>query len=196
MKSTTSKLKELDSIININSDSNLNIIDIDDASPSIDLTFNITADCFINFSSCTYASNKHIKINLNLMASNINVVLNLNSLTIGANKTDITLYAANKGDVRDVNIDMQVSGILSSPKGQMSCIPIYDFSTNLINATHGVTMGTFDEDQIFNLLTKGIAIDDAKTMIIWSKFNVALNALDERIKESYYQMILKMWKTY
>ncbi len=58
MKSTTSKLKELDSIININSDSNLNIIDIDDTSPSIDLTFNITADCFINFSSCTYASNK------------------------------------------------------------------------------------------------------------------------------------------
>ena len=187
-------LKDLPHLITINEATTYNIIDLDNDNSDIDVVFDIKANTIINFSSCTYDKNKNIHITINLCASEIDVKLNVNSLTIGNVMTKVELMGRNSEAIKDTNIDMQVSGILSSSQGKMSCVPIYDFNTNLINATHGVTMGTFDEDEIFNLLTKGISSDDAKTMIIWSKFNQALSEVDEKQKDIYYKMILNKWK--
>ncbi len=194
MKVITNKLNTTKPITDLREPTIYNIIDLDETQTDIDLTFNVVSDCVINLSSCTFTKDKHIKVTINLTSSQIDVKLNVNSLTIGNLKTTIELYGTNTKKIKNTNIDMQVSGILASAHGAITCVPIYDFNTNLINATHGVTMGTFDEAQIFNLLTKGIALDDAKTMIIWSKFNTALMGVEESERELYYHMILDKWK--
>ncbi len=193
MKIINNKIEDINPNIVINDDVIFNIIDLHNTVLDIDLTFDVSSNCIINFSSCTYDVDKQIKVRINLLKSNIDVKLNINSLTIGNVKTTIELCGTNPQKICDSAIDMQVSGIISSAGGKISCVPMYDFSTNLINATHGVTMGTFSEEQLFNLLVKGIKINDAKTMIIWSKFNMSLDGISEQEKQSYYQLILDKW---
>ena len=166
MEIITNKIEDIGTTIDIDKEIEFNIIDLTNSTTTINLVLNVSSNCIINLASCTYENNKQIKVTINLMTSHIDVKLNVNSLTIGNTQTTIELYGTNTQKIQDTAIDMQVSGILSAPQGKMSCLPMYDFSTNTINATHGVTMGAIDEEQIFNLLVKGIAVNDAKTMII------------------------------
>lgn len=178
--------------INIEKDENYNFIDIENCC-CINLIFNIKSSTIINLSSFTWNKNKEIKIKINLLNNDCDVKLNVNSLTINNFKTDIIVEGANLKDILNNNIDMQICGIISSKKSSIKCLPIYKFDTNKINATHGLTIGTFNDEEIFSIITKGIKIKDAKTMLIWSKFNDTLNSLSEKEKNEYYNFILEKW---
>lgn len=178
--------------INIEKDENYNFIDIENSN-SIDIIFNIKNSTIINLSSFTWNNNKEIKIKINLLNNDCDVKLNVNSLTINDFKTDVIVEGTNLKDVQNNYIDMQICGIVSSKDSAIKCLPIYKFDTNKINATHGLTIGTFNDEEIFSIITKGIKIKDAKTMLIWSKFNDTLNSLSEKEKNEYYNFILEKW---
>lgn len=180
-------------IININKTGIYNFIDIQKNSNDINVTFDIFKSVTINFSSLTWNKNKKIYIKINLNSDDCNVVLNVNSLTINNFNTEIILCGTNIKMVENNSIDMQVCGILSSKLSSIKCMPIYKFNTNKINALHGLTIGTFNEDEVFSILSKGINIKDTKTMLIWSKFNDTLKSLSEKEKKNYYNFILEKW---
>lgn len=178
-------------ILNIKENSLLNYIDVD-KSELVDFIFNIYEDSIINLSSFTWDKNKDINILINLY-KNCNVYINVNSITINNKKTNIFIKATNKFDISYAYINIQISGIINGTKSKISCTPIFDFNTNKINAHHGLAIGTFNSDQIFALNCKGISTQNAKTMLIWSKFYDSINLLLEIEKENLYNFILNKW---
>ncbi len=193
----------MEKLIKINSDNfiqkidvstnELNFIDIDKGCSNIDITFNFYESCDINFSSFTWNNDKKISIKLNLLKDDCVVNFFFNSLTINNYKSEITVDGVNVNDVNNNHIDIQISGIVNSQKSQIKCLPMYHLKSNKVDAKHGLIIGTFNDDEIFSLLTKGIEISDAKTMLIWSKFNKTLNFLPQNEKDDYYKFILEKW---
>ena len=176
--------------VNVNE---LNFIDISDQCSDIDITFDFYTSCTINFSSFTWNKNKKINLKLNLLKNDCDINLLLNSLTINNLQTEIFVDGRNINDVDNNHIDIQVSGIINSKKCQIKCLPMYHLNSNKINATHGLIIGTFNDEEIFSLLAKGIDIANSKTMLIWSKFNKTINFLPQNEKDDYYKFILEKW---
>lgn len=172
--------------------SEINFIDINEKVNDIDLTFKAYNNLKINISSLTWNNDKKINVKINLEKENINVVLNINSITINGFKTNILLDGSNKIN-DEASIDMQINGIVHKEKSYINCIPMYHFSTNKIKANHGLVIGTFNDDDVYALLSKGIKPKDAKTMLIWSKFAISLNKLNDNELNYYYSFILNKW---
>lgn len=187
-------INNINTKLTINQPTNLNIIDLDNKSNQYSFNFYIKNSCVINLSTFTWKNNKEIKLDFHLLKSNCEIKINVNSLTINNLSTKINLCAKNADDIENVNIDMQVSGVSVGTKAKIACIPIYELNNNKINATHGLNMGTFNEDELFALKTRGIEVNEAKTMLIWSKFKKALVNISSNEENMYYKFILDKWR--
>jgi len=77
--------------------------------------------------------------------------------------------------------------LLLSKRAHIDSIPALEIAANDVKAYHGATVGALDEEQIFYMVSRGIARDDAEKMIALGFFEPVIerfptNGLRERIR--------------
>lgn len=77
--------------------------------------------------------------------------------------------------------------LLLSKRAHIDSVPALEIAANDVKAYHGATVGALDEEQIFYMVSRGIARDDAEKMIALGFFEPVVdrfptNGLRERIR--------------
>lgn len=165
-----------------------------DAMVDENLTFRLTEEgdrVDYNFSSISKNIDKYV---INIIHENKNTVSNIsNKLVVfgdGNIKVDVnsTVYK----DCNKSKLD-QNTRIVTMDNGKALVKPNMFIDLEDVEAKHGSVMGTFKEDQVFYLMSKGISYNEAIKLLIKGYIfsNVVVN-VDERIK--IFEMIDKYWR--
>lgn len=77
--------------------------------------------------------------------------------------------------------------LVLSKEARADSIPALEIEADDVKASHGVTVGQVDEEQLFYLMSRGLAKDDAKDMIVDGFFE----SLFDRIPQGYAQDALR-----
>ena len=103
----------------------------------------------ININGEIKGNNNKIIINVRALVenshANINVCVKVNSYTINNNVIE---------DLKGINED-----------GTITFMPILEVDTNDVNAEHYATIGSFDENKLFYLQSKGLSLNEAKRLL-------------------------------
>ncbi len=78
--------------------------------------------------------------------------------------------------------------LLLGEHAHMDAVPILEIENDEVQCSHGVTIGTLSEEQIFYLQARGIPIEDAKRMLILGFFDrilISMGDLGRSIREEY-----------
>lgn len=69
--------------------------------------------------------------------------------------------------------------LLLGDNAKMDAVPILEISNNDVKCSHGVALGQVDEEQLFYFESRGIARNDATTMIVQGFFDQLLISMGE-----------------
>jgi len=64
--------------------------------------------------------------------------------------------------------------LILSDKARADSIPRLEIEADNVHATHGVSIGQIDEEQLFYLMSRGISLEDSKDMIVDGLFEAVL----------------------
>src|SRR5260370_11720069 len=67
--------------------------------------------------------------------------------------------------------------LLLSDKGRAESIPSLEIGANEVSASHGATTGKIDEEQLFYLMVRGIAREEAERIIVQGFFEPVLQRI-------------------
>ena len=71
-----------------------------------------------------------------------------------------------------------------SDNAEIDCKPELEIFADDVKCSHGATSGDLDKEQLFYMQTRGIALDDAKQILIEAYLNeVLLKVENEQIRE-------------
>jgi Fe-S cluster assembly protein SufD len=92
----------------------------------------------------------------------------------GARRTDA--YQANRN-------------LTLSPKAKADTMPQLEIENNDVRCTHGATVGQVDEEQLFYLRSRGIPLEEARSLVVFGFFNEVLgrvtwSGMHERLGEA------------
>ena len=74
--------------------------------------------------------------------------------------------------------------LLLSDNAEVDCKPELEIFADDVKCSHGATSGDLDKEQLFYMQTRGIALDDAKQILIEAYLNEALQKVEnEQIRE-------------
>lgn len=177
--------------ININIETNINAnIYLLINSEDIKLRYNLTTNSKLNVYGFTkHIDNNNIIINLNGINSNINYVMktisstttNYKYMVYHNDKNTVSNIINNGVNIKDGNLVIDISSYI--PKGITGCIAnqisrIINLTTNKciirpnllideedVEANHSALIGTFSDDEIFYLESRGISYDDTVDLL-------------------------------
>jgi Fe-S cluster assembly protein SufD len=78
---------------------------------------------------------------------------------------------------------LQTHSMLLSPRAKGDSIPSLIVETDNVKASHGGTVGEVDEDQIFYMMSRGIARRDAVRILVEGYFEEVINRLHDPVLE-------------
>ncbi len=67
--------------------------------------------------------------------------------------------------------------LILSDKARADSIPRLEIEADNVHATHGVSIGQIDEEQLFYLMSRGISMEDSKDMIVDGLFEAVLQKI-------------------
>lgn len=169
---------KLDIKINNNSNFTLNIFDYaldknidlyvesDDSSTfNLNVSFISTGKYNLNIKNNIYGDNIVSNVNVRgINETNGNVVVNMEAVVAGETKN---------------NVINEYAKVLNKSENSNVMIPNLIVNTNDVIANHGVSIGTFNPDEIFYLLSKGIDKHTARKLI---EEGFILSIMNEEIK--------------
>lgn len=185
----------LQSTYKITSNSNFSIIDLANQNITSNLIFNVyESELVINVAILNYATHtKKINIDVNIKSSNCKIKILCNCLNLNSSKSYINVNGIMLEDYLNNNIDIKIDGINAGMKSLIKGNPNYFINSNNLIATHGLKIGYVDPQEKFYIMSKGIEENEAIIMLVFSKFNICLNKLDEKTLEAYKLTIMNRW---
>ena len=190
-------LDKNDIIMNIETtiDSNFNVVDLSE-SQKIEFNFDIPNNkkIKINWLSMSKNINKKINITITTNGKNNNIDLNSNSLLYENSNISFNVCAKNKSEYEN-SINLKISALLNDDKSKFSACPIFDFTTNSINAKHSVNVGGLNKEELSYIMSRGINENIAKKILITSKIESVVQFLDKKQKQIVNSMISKITGT-
>ena len=82
-------------------------------------------------------------------------------------------------DAQESHTYLQTHQILLSPKAKGDAIPSLIVKTDNVSASHGGTVGELDEDQIFYMMTRGLARTEAVRILLEGYFEEVVQRLED-----------------
>ena len=128
---------------------------------NINISQNGNSYVVINYSCLTY-DDIDININGNMLGNNNRCVINVRTLAEN-NHASVNVCVKAGQDTIGNEIVEDLKGI--NEKGSITFMPILEIDTNEVDASHYVTIGSFDENELFYLQTKGLSLASAVAML-------------------------------
>lgn len=157
-------------------------------------TFKLSEECDrVDYNFSSISKNKE-KYTINVIHEAKNTVSNISNKVVTLGDGDIS-FEINSTVYKDCNkakLD-QNTRIVTMGNGRALVKPNMFIDLEDVEAKHGSVIGTFKEDQVFYLMSKGISYNDAIKLLIKGYIfsNVVVN-VDERMK--IFEMIDKYWR--
>jgi Fe-S cluster assembly protein SufD len=82
-------------------------------------------------------------------------------------------------NAQETHTYLQTHQILLSPKAKGDAIPSLIVETDNVSASHGGTVGELDEDQIFYMMTRGLARTEAVRILLEGYFEEVVQRLED-----------------
>jgi Fe-S cluster assembly protein SufD len=86
-------------------------------------------------------------------------------------------------DAQEVDTYLQTHSMLLSPRAKGDSIPSLIVETDNVKASHGGTVGEIDEDQVFYMMSRGIARRDAVRILVEGYFEEVIQRLHDPVFE-------------
>jgi Fe-S cluster assembly protein SufD len=86
-------------------------------------------------------------------------------------------------DAQDTDTYLQTHSMLLSPRAKGDAIPSLIVETDNVKASHGGTVGEIDEDQVFYMMSRGIARPDAVRILVEGYFEEVIQRLHDPVLE-------------
>ena len=87
-------------------------------------------------------------------------------------------------DAQETDTYLQTHSMLLSPRAKGDSIPSLIVETDNVKASHGGTVGEVDEDQIFYMMSRGIARRDAVRILVEGYFEEVIQRLHDPVFEA------------
>jgi Fe-S cluster assembly protein SufD len=84
---------------------------------------------------------------------------------------------------QDTDTYLQTHSMLLSPRAKGDAIPSLIVETDNVKASHGGTVGEIDEDQVFYMMSRGIARPDAVRILVEGYFEAVIQRLHDPVLE-------------
>lgn len=84
---------------------------------------------------------------------------------------------------QDTDTYLQTHSMLLSPRAKGDAIPSLIVETDNVKASHGGTVGEIDEDQVFYMMSRGIARRDAVRILVEGYFEEVIQRLHDPVLE-------------
>lgn len=171
----------LNIIVNQNSTLEINCLGIN-ASLNYNITLKDNTNLFVVDSILT-KTNSINNIDIKHCGSNINTYFYTNGINLENNKLYFNLNGIIPKDSLNTNI-FENSKIINLREGDSKIIPNLIIDTKETSANHSAFIGTFNNDELYYLASRGINLLDAKRLLIKSYLltNMKLN-IEDFIKE-------------
>lgn len=173
----------INQIFTCNENNNWCFVDLS-TSDKIDIKLDITNDQSIKINWLTINNqdiDKKVNVHINLINDSNNVLFNSHTLLYGKSKVFFKVYVTNESN-RNNKVNIKISSIINNDLAKFSACPIFDFSTNNIDAKHSVNIGGLNKDELCYLMSRGVDENLAKFLLIKSKINIVLDLLDDSKK--------------
>lgn len=80
--------------------------------------------------------------------------------------------------------------LVLSEKARADSIPALEIEADNVKASHGVTVGQVDEEQLFYLMSRGLPKDDAKDMIVDGFFESLFDRIPQRYAQDAFRNLI------
>ncbi|ODS31010.1 MAG: FeS cluster assembly protein SufD [Candidatus Scalindua rubra] len=80
-------------------------------------------------------------------------------------------------NAQQTNSYMGNHNLILSDKARADSIPRLEIEADNVRATHGVSIGQIDEEQLFYLMSRGISLEESKDMIVDGLFEAVLQKI-------------------
>lgn len=177
---------DLDISIEKNSKLTLNIFDFDE---NIKINIKVQSDDnskFIMNSSFIAEGLYEMNIDANLYGNNIVNEVNIRGINEKNGNVKITMNGLVAGETNN-NVISEYAKIINKSDESNVLIPNLIVNTCDVVANHGVSVGTYDKDELFYLRCKGLSLENAKRII---EEGFLLSIMDDDMKEKIKNILL------
>ncbi|MDE2572166.1 MAG: Fe-S cluster assembly protein SufD [bacterium] len=81
--------------------------------------------------------------------------------------------------------NLKSRALLLSPKAHVDAVPGLEIANNDVKAYHGATVGEIDEETLFFCQARGIALDEARRMIVTGFFSPVVDAIASPLAQAW-----------
>ena len=172
-----------------NQDVDYNILDIDNSIDILKLEINLfSSNLNLNISGINNIK-KRIDILINFCSSNNNAKININYLCKNEKTLDIKVNGKIIENFSNNKIIFLLNGIIDEENTSVIMKPIFEVSSNELEANHSCNIGAINKDILWFLMSRNFSKTEAIKKIIWSHFHLVLKNLNED-ESNYFEKII------
>lgn len=182
---------------NLNDNASLNIYFADFSNDNSNLTSNVIllgegAKSSFKFSSLvTKNDNKKYSISFSHIGEKSESILEGYSVNTDTSKLKVEGISHIEKDAIKSKASQKIKAILFDQTSSAIANPILKIDCDDIEASHACAIGSLNDDHLFYLLSRGIALEDAKKLITYGYLNPIVNYFDDEDKEELENLIKK-----
>lgn len=164
-------------IINLDNNSILDFYNFYVVTESFDIFINTLDNAILNYNLLIINNGKNkIHINVNMNGNNSSVSLKVHILNINdTSNIDVICDGLIKKSI-DNELVEDLKGLIVN-KDKIKISPNMEVYTDLVSANHLVTVGSFNKEELFYLISKGLSEKNAKKVIVESFINSVLSSV-------------------
>lgn len=182
---------------NLNDNASLNIYFADFSNDNSSLISNVillgeSAKSSFKFSSLvTKNDNKKYSISFSHIGEKSESILEGYSVNTDTSKLKVEGISHIEKDAIKSKASQKIKAILFDQTSSAIANPILKIDCDDIEASHACAIGSLNDDHLFYLLSRGIALEDAKKLITYGYLNPIVNYFDDEDKEELENLIKK-----
>lgn len=182
---------------NLNDNASLNIYFADFSNDNSSLISNVIllgegAKSSFKFSSLvTKNDNKKYSISFSHIGEKSESILEGYSVNTDTSKLKVEGISHIEKDAIKSKASQKIKAILFDQTSSAIANPILKIDCDDIEASHACAIGSLNDDHLFYLLSRGIALEDAKKLITYGYLNPIVNYFDDEDKEELENLIKK-----
>jgi Fe-S cluster assembly protein SufD len=161
-------------------------VDISPKNTNSRLVFNVLANQAVDIYLYIINRNYHKTFDITIMhESNATSNITIRALVNKSGNTVINLKSVAKKDTKQVVANQSIESIIFGEQAKISVLPSMVVDTNKIKATHAVSIGHINPEELFYLMSKGIKRNVAANLIFRGLFTKLAQVNDETGKKLY-----------
>lgn len=169
-----------------NSSFKLNIIDFNNSNSFLNLKFDLLTNSSLEINIINIALsqiNKEYQIEINHTGKDSYSLVKIAGINLGGKINILASSRVKKGaSGSDTRIEGKITNLSNSAKSKIS--PILYIDENDVKASHSASLGSYNLDSLYYLISRGISIKEAKKSITYGSIYPLINQINDiKIKD-------------